>query len=220
MVHQLSGVLSPEGLAELVELAGDGADFTDGARTAGRGAAAVKHNRQMPPGPRADAIRRKAEAALSAHAGFCNAALPKRIIRTLVSRYEAGDHYGIHVDDAVMGTSRSDLSFTLFLSAPEACEGGELVLHEPSGLTEVKLSAGDAVLYPTGALHEVREVRSGHRLAVVGWVRSLVRRADQREILFDLAVSAQDLLEREGKGPAYDRIAKTRANLLRLWVDD
>ena len=207
-------------MAELVDLAGNPADFADGSRTAGRGAAAVKQNRQMPPGPRADLIKRKAESALNAHAGFRSAALPKRIIRTLVSRYEPGHAYGVHVDDAVMGASRSDLSFTLFLSDPDSYEGGDLVLHEAGGASAIKLNAGDAVLYPTGALHEVREVTAGHRLAVVGWVRSLVRRADQRDILFDLSVSAQDLMTREGKSEAYDRIAKTRANLLRMWAED
>ena len=220
MVHQLSGVLSAEGVAELVELAGNPADFVDGSRTAGRGAAAVKQNRQMPPGPRADLIMRKAESALNAHAGFRSAALPKRIIRTLVSRYEPGHSYGVHVDDAVMGASRSDLSFTLFLSDPGGYEGGELVLYESGGSSAVKLNAGDAVLYPTGALHEVRPVTGGHRLAVVGWVRSLVRLADQREVLFDLAVSAQEMLDRSGKTDTYDRIAKTRANLLRMWAED
>ena len=220
MVHQLSAVLSPDGVAELVELAGNPADFVDGSRTAGRGAAPVKHNRQMPPGPRSDLIKRKAESALEAHAGFRAAALPKRIIRTLVSRYEPGHAYGVHVDDALMGATRSDLSFTLFLSDPETYDGGELVLHEAGGASEIKLSAGDAVLYPTGALHEVREVTAGHRLAVVGWVRSLVRRADQRDILFDLSVSARALTERQGKDETYDRIAKTRANLLRMWAED
>lgn len=220
MVHHLAGVLSAEGVAELIELAGNPADFVDGSRTAGRGAAAVKDNRQMTPGPRADLIKRKAESALNAHAGFRNAALPKRIIRTLISRYEEGQGYGVHVDDAIMGASRSDLSFTLFLSEPESYEGGELVLYESGGSSAVKLNAGDAVLYATGALHEVRPVTSGHRLAVVGWVRSLVRRAEQREILFDLSLSAQELLDRHGKTETYDRIAKTRANLLRLWADD
>jgi len=220
VVHHLSGVLTADGVAELAELAGDPAGFVDGSSTAGHAAALVKKNRQLPPGPQADLIRRKAEAALNAHAGFRNAALPQRIIRTLVSRYEAGDAYGLHVDDAIMGKSRSDLSFTLFLSAPDSYEGGELVLHEASGASEIKLSAGDAVLYPTGALHEVRPVTAGARVAIVGWVRSLVRRADQREILFDLSISAHDVLESQGRGAAYDRIAKTRANLLRMWAED
>lgn len=220
MIHTLSGVLTAGAVAELLDLTGDPADFVDGTSTAGHAAAQVKRNRQMPPGPRADLIKRKAEAALNAHAGFHNAALPQRIIRTLVSRYEVGDAYGIHVDDAIMGKSRSDLSFTLFLSAPDAYEGGELVLHDASGASEIKLSAGDAVVYPTGALHEVRPVTAGARVAVVGWVRSLVRRADQREILFDLSVSARDVLESQGKGAVYDRIAKTRANLLRMWAED
>jgi PKHD-type hydroxylase len=220
VVHQLSGVLGAEDVAELVKLAGDLDEFEDGASTAGRAAAQVKRNRQMSPGPRADLIRRKADAALNAHAGFKSAALPKRILRTVINRYEPGDGYGLHVDDAIMGGARSDLSFTLFLSAPDAYEGGELVLHDSAGASEIKLAAGDAVLYPTGALHEVRTVSSGSRLCVVGWVRSLVRRADQREVLFDLSLTANALLEGSGKTDAYDRVAKTRSNLLRMWAQD
>lgn len=220
MVHHLSSVLSAEDVAELVELASDPALFADGARTAGKAAAQVKRNRQMPPGPQADLIKRRAEAALTAHDGFRAAAAPKRILRTLVSRYEAGDRYGVHVDDAIMGSNRSDLSFTLFLSEPDAYEGGELILHEASGASAIKLKAGDAVLYPTGALHEVSEVKSGCRLAVVGWVRSLVRRADQREVLFDLSIASRELFQASGPSEAYHRVAKTRANLLRMWAED
>jgi PKHD-type hydroxylase len=119
-----------------------------------------------------------------------------------------------------MGGARSDLSFTLFLADPESYEGGELALQDSSGETEIKLSAGDAVLYPTGALHQVKPVTSGERLAVVGWVRSFVRRADQRDILFDLSLTLNALLARDGKSAEVDRLMKTRTNLLRQWADD
>lgn len=42
------------------------------------------------------------------------------------------------------------------------------------------------MLYQTGQLHRVTPVTRGERLACVGWIQSLVRRADQRELLFDL----------------------------------
>jgi len=55
---------------------------------------------------------------------------------------------------------------------------------------------------------------------VVGWVRSLVRRTDQREILFDLDQVSTRLFERDGKTPELDLILKTKANLLRQWAED
>ena len=53
---------------------------------------------------------------------------PKTILGPLFSRYEPGHAYGTHVDDALMGGVRTDVSFTLFLSPPESYEGGELVI--------------------------------------------------------------------------------------------
>ena len=55
---------------------------------------------------------------------------------------------------------------------------------------------------------------------MVGWIRSLVRRADQREILFDLDITSRALFEKDGKTALYDRLAKTRSNLLRMWAED
>jgi PKHD-type hydroxylase len=220
MLHRLAEVLNAGELDTVRELAADRSAFIDGAATAGAAARAVKANRQMAPGPKADTIRRLCDAALNRHAVFQAAAQPKRILRTLVSLYGPGETYGLHVDDAIMGGARSDLSFTLFLADPESYEGGELALQDSSGETEIKLSAGDAVLYPTGALHQVKPVTSGERLAVVGWVRSFVRRADQRDILFDLSLTLNALLARDGKSAEVDRLMKTRTNLLRQWADD
>ncbi|MGJ3233123.1 MAG: Fe2+-dependent dioxygenase [Oceanicaulis sp.] len=220
MLYRLAQVLNAEELAMIRDLAEDRSVFVDGAATAGAAARQVKANRQMTPGPKADAIRRMCEAALKRHGVFQAAAQPKRVIRALTSLYGPGETYGLHVDDAVMGGVRSDLSFTLFLSDPETYEGGALALQDSAGETEIKLAAGEAVLYPTGALHQVKPVTSGERLAFVGWVRSLVRRADQREILFDLAVTITELQARDGKSAEVDRLMKTRANLLRQWAED
>ena len=128
--------------------------------------------------------------------------------------------YGWHVDDPIMGGTRSDLSFTLFLTDPESYEGGALILDGSDGISEVKLKPGEAVLYPTGALHQVAPIARGHRMAIVGWVRSLVRRADQREILFDLDVAGRAAFEKEGKSDLFDKIHKTRSNLMRMWAED
>ncbi|PWE16734.1 Fe2+-dependent dioxygenase [Marinicauda salina] len=220
MLHRLSGVLTEEELAAVRDLAADESAFVEGAATAGWAAKTVKANLQMKPGARADQARRIVETALKRHAAFEGAALPRRILRTMISLYRPGMTYGVHVDDALMGGARSDLSFTVFLSDPESYEGGGLVIHDSDGATEVKLAAGDAVVYPTGALHEVRPVTAGERLAAVGWVRSYVRAAERREILFDLDLAARAVFAEAGKTETYDRLAKTRANLLRMWAED
>lgn len=220
MLHHLSHVLTPEELSKIRELTATREDFVDGQETAGWAAKQVKNNLQMARGPKADLVKRIAETALQRHSVFHAAAQPKRILRTLVSRYEVGMTYGWHVDDPLMGGHRSDLSFTLFLSDPEDYEGGALILDGTDGISEVKLKAGEAVLYPTGALHQVAPLSGGARLAVVGWVRSLIRRADQREMLFELDISCRSVFEKEGKSALFDRLHKTKSNLMRMWAED
>jgi PKHD-type hydroxylase len=115
---------------------------------------------------------------------------------------------------------RTDVSFTLFLSAPDACDGGELVIDTASGEEAFKLPAGSLVLYPSTTLHRVVPVTRGERLAAVGWVRSLIRDPPQRELLFDLETARRRLFDREGKTADGDLLAKCAANLLRQWCDD
>ncbi len=218
MIVRLAGVLDAATVDSLRRLAAD-ADFEDGLATAGRAARQVKRNRQAA-GPAADVVSRTVEDALRRHPVFAAAARPKRFCRVLLSRYETGQAYGLHSDDALIAGARTDLSFTVFLSAPDSYDGGELVLHGADGETAIKLDAGELVLYPSGALHEVREVTRGERLACVGWVRSLVRGQAEREILFDLDMASRELYARDGKSAVYDQLAKARGNLLRLWVED
>jgi PKHD-type hydroxylase len=148
------------------------------------------------------------------------AAQPKAFCRLMLSRYGQGMSYGIHVDDALIGGSRADLSFTLFLSSPADYEGGELVLDTADGETSIKLDAGDLVLYPTTCLHRVSLVRSGTRLVCVGWIRSLIRLEAHREILFELESAARTIFQREGKTDIFDKLAKIKANVARLWIED
>jgi PKHD-type hydroxylase len=119
-----------------------------------------------------------------------------------------------------MGGVRTDVSFTLFLSAPESYDGGELVLDSPAGADTFKLDAGDIIVYPSAMLHHVAAVTRGQRLAAVGWVRSYIRHAAQRELLFELETARRRLFEREGKTPDGDLLAKCAANLLRMWCQD
>lgn len=111
------------------------------------------------------------------------------------------------------------MSFTVFLSDPAQYDGGELVLETAGGEQGFKLAAGDIVLYPSTMLHRVMPVTRGTRLVAVGWVQSLVRRADERELLFDLDTARRLLFQREGKSREFDLLSKCAANLLRLWAE-
>jgi len=124
------------------------------------------------------------------------------------------------VDDALMQGMRTDVSFTLFLSDPDTYDGGELVIETSAGEQPFKLQAGSMIVYPSTTLHRVAPVERGTRVAAVGWARSFVRNAEQREILFDLETARRDLFEREGKSGAFDLLSKCGTNLLRLWADD
>ncbi len=194
--------------------------FDDGSASAGWAARQVKHNEQARDDKTRSAIIRLVEEKLRAHSLFASAALPKSFPRILINRYGPGMHYGSHMDDSLIHGQRTDLSFTLGLTRVEEYEGGELVLEDSSGDRAWKVGAGDLLLYPTTYLHRVEAVRSGQRMAAVGWVRSLVRPSDQREILFDLEAAMRSEFDAHGKTEQFDRLSRSRNNLLRLWLED
>ena len=196
------------------------ASFREGSATAGWSARLVKNNLQASEGPELQSARDLIEARLLEHTVFQLATRPKRLIGPLFSRYEPGHVYGLHVDDALMGGVRSDVAFSLFLSPPEAYEGGELVIESAAGEEAFKLAAGSLVTYPATSLHRVAPVSRGIRLVAAGWVRSFIREAAHRELLFDLDTARRRLFAREGKSAEADLFAKCTANLLREWCDD
>jgi PKHD-type hydroxylase len=151
---------------------------------------------------------------------FRAAARPKQLSPLLLSRYEPGMEYGAHVDDALMNGMRTDVAFTVFLNEPAEYEGGELVIESAAGEDALKLAAGSMIVYEATTLHRVAAVSRGSRYVVVGWVRSFVRSASQRELLFDLETARRTLYNREGKTAEFDLLSKSLANLLRMWVDD
>lgn len=133
--------------------------------------------------------------ALSRHEEFQASALPRSLTLFTYNRYDVGMEYGPHVDNSLMGDpefgprTRTDLSFTLFLSPPDSYDGGELCIESTLGPQEIKLDAGEVVVYPSGSLHWVTPVRRGVRLAAVGWIQSIVPDDRLRAILFDLSTS-------------------------------
>lgn len=220
MIVFMSGLLDVSMTAELRGWLSS-ARFADGRATAGPDARRVKSNEQVGHDDASLAgMQDRVSAALRAHRLFNAAARPRTIRPPLFSRYVPGMEYGTHMDDALMGGMRTDLSLTVFLSDPGAYEGGELVIESAAGEQGVKLPAGCGVLYPTGALHRVAPVTGGERLAAVTWVRSLVRDPGAREILFDLDNARHVLGEQVGSTPGMLLLAKVQGNLLRRWVED
>ena len=197
------------------------AKFIDGRATAGFAARTVKNNTQAAGGDRSiETIRKLAAERILANEVFRLAVRPKALTPLMFARYEPGMNYGSHVDDALMQGLRTDVSFTLFLSDPGSYDGGELVIESASGEDAIKLAAGSLVAYPTTTLHRVNEVTRGQRLAAVGWARSFIRDAAQRELLFDLDTARRQIFAREGKTAEFDLISKSAANLMRMWVED
>lgn len=221
MLLQIAQVLPPDLLTQCQAFAQEGAQFADGKETAGWHARGRKNNLQARPDPATKALFNQVEKALLSHELVVAAGRPKSIVRLLLSRYDAGMAYGTHVDDAIMSGQRTDLSFTLFLNGPEQYEGGSLVVDEPAGERAFKMEAGALLLYPSTTLHRVEPVTSGRRLVIVGWIRSYVRDAQEREILFDLErLIAMQRAQQIRDEASLALLLKTRSNLLRRWALD
>jgi len=114
---------------------------------------------------------------------------------------------------------RTDVSVTVFLSEPEEYEGGELVVQDTYGSHEVKLPAGDAIVYPASSLHRVEPVTSGARTASFLWVQSLVSDAWRRNMLFELDMTLLKLRGQLGNTPEIVDLAGHYHNLIRQWSD-
>ena len=219
MLLSIADVLSAADLEE-VRAGLATATFVDGKATAGWSARLVKSNLQASRGPELERVRGLVDTRLREHPVFALAVRPKTILGPMFSRYEPGHAYGAHVDDALMGGVRTDVSFTLFLAEPDSYDGGELVIDTAAGEEAFKLPAGSVVAYPASTLHRVMPVTRGARLAAVGWVRSFVRDPARRELLFDLETARRRLFDRDGKSAESDLLAKCAANLVRMWCDD
>ena len=225
MLSRIPNVLTREQVAECRRVL-QGANWTDGKVTAGAQSAQVKDNMQLPED--SAAARRLGDIVLTA-LGLCplfiSAALPARVFPPLFNRYQGGQAFGFHIDNAIRpiaGTQlrvRTDLSATLFLADPDEYDGGELSVVDTYGSHDVKLPAGDMVLYPAGSRHRVNPVTRGTRLASFFWVQSMIRDDAQRSLLFDLDMSIQKVSATGGDQTSAVELAAVYHNLLRMWAD-
>lgn len=225
MMLHLSGVLTAEELAQVRRIVTAG-PWIDGNQTSGFQAALAKDNLQL---AQASPAEREAGAivvaALRRNPTFQSAALPAALHPPMFNRYGPGKKFDNHVDNAIRFAPggervRADLSATLFLSEPDEYDGGELTVEDTFGTHEVKLPAGDMVLYPSSSLHRVEPIRRGERTSVILWIQSLVRDDARRTLLFDMDGGVQSAGARLGQAdPAVVALTGAYHNLLRMWAE-
>ena len=224
MIH-VPKVLTPEQVAECRRLL-DSAEWADGKATVGEQGALVKRNRQLPElSPVAKQLGELILTAVARNPLFFSAALPLKSVPPLFNRYEGGENYGNHIDGAVRavpGSShfiRTDLSSTLFLTDPAEYDGGELVVFDTYGGHQVKLPAGDLILYTAGSLHRVNPVTRGARVSSIFWTQSMVADERNRELLYQLDQTIQKVRGKRGETEETVALAGHYHNLLRMWSE-
>ena len=198
------------------------ADFVDGKLSAGKEAVKVKNNVELAQqSPLHDQLNQMVMPSLLQHADYQASVFPLKVATPFYARYEKGMEYGFHVDDPVMGPIhsryRSDVSTTIFLN--DDYEGGELLIKTAFGEQTIKLSAGDAVVYPSSSLHKVTEVTKGERLVAVTWAQSMVKDNTQRELLYELGQARETLLVKNPNSDETAKVSNVYANLVRRWSE-
>jgi PKHD-type hydroxylase len=224
MLLQIPELLTRDEVAQARQLL-DSAEWIDGRITAGHQSALAKDNLQLPEDhPVGRQLGGVILSALQRNPLFVSAALPLRVFPPLFNRYQAGQSFGNHVDNAirqVTGTAariRTDVSATLFLADPSEYDGGELMVEDTYGVHSVKLPAGHLVLYPSTSLHNVRPVTRGARIASFFWIQSMVRDDGERTLLFDLDSAIQQVAG-DAANQAAVQLTAVYHNLLRRWAD-
>jgi PKHD-type hydroxylase len=201
------------------------APWADGKASAGTQASLAKNNAQLPPDcEAARTLQSLLTGALERSPRFLASALPRKLFPPQFNRYAGSRNaYGPHVDNAVRFSGslrvRTDLSCTVFLSAPDEYDGGELVIQGAGDPQRVKLPAGHAVLYPGTSVHEVTPVTRGVRLASFFWIESMVRRDEQRQLLLQMDDAITALRTSQGENPSTIALTGAYHNLLRMWAD-
>lgn len=203
----------------------EAAEWIDGRETVGPQGAEVKRNQQLPEAsPLRAELGREVLAACARHPVFHATTLPVKILPPRFNRYAGGGTYGAHVDGAVMAMAdgsqlRSDIACTLFLAEPDDYAGGELIVDDTYGEHEVKLRAGDAIVYPASSLHRVEPVTRGARIAAFFWIQSLVRDEARRRTLLQLDASIRQLTSDAADPRTIQQLTGVYHNLLRQWVE-
>ncbi|BAT61427.1 PKHD-type hydroxylase [Variibacter gotjawalensis] len=205
----------------------EASEWVDGRETAGEQAAMAKFNLQIPEGSQAgmeagDIILR----ALGRNATFNSAALPLRVLPPLFNRYDAGMTFHAHVDGAIRAMPhngqriRADVSTTLFLTAPDEYDGGELIVEDTYGNHSVKLPVGDMIVYPSTSLHHVTPITRGSRWSSFFWTQSMIKDDGKRTLMYDLDQAIIDIRSKlDDREHSVVALTSHYHNLLRRWAE-
>lgn len=225
MLLHIPQVLTPSEVAEIRQVL-DTQGWVDGLRSTGPQAANVKRNLQLDTAsPVFAPLSQRIAQALQRHPLFVSAVLPATMLPPMFNRYEGGGHYGNHIDNTIQTDRftgqkvRTDVSTTVFLSSPDEYEGGELIAEDSFGTHEIKLDAGDAIVYPSTSLHRVEPVIGGVRVASFLWTQSLVRDAWRRSMLFDLDMTILKLRNQLGDTAEVVALTGHYHKLLQQWAE-
>jgi PKHD-type hydroxylase len=222
MLTQIHGVLDQQQLQIVQKLISQGR-FADGRTSAGKAAKRVKHNEELSlESARLSELNNLVMGSLVKHPTYRSAAMPLKVATPYYAHYTAGMSYGDHVDDPIMGDGeiyRTDVSVTIFLNDPNEYKGGELVIQTSFGEQQVKLAAGDAIIYPSSSRHRVAEVTEGERLVAVSWIQSLVRDPDKRALLHELNQARETLLNEKPEADETRQVNQSYINLVRMWSE-
>jgi PKHD-type hydroxylase len=223
MLAHVPGVL---GKAEILRLrdALAGVSWEDGASSGGASKTAKRSSQLSADSELSRQLGAAVASALLASPAFVAAAIPLRIFPPLLERYEVGDRFDPHVDNAVRGDAltgariRVDLAATVLLSEPHEYEGGHLIVEDIFGSREFKPHAGDAVLFSAGSLNMVTPVTRGERLASFVWLQSMIQSDEARDLICDLDATIQDLSTRiDGDDTDIRKLSTVYHNLIRIW---
>ena len=221
MIVQIKHVLGDKELEQIHKYLKD-ARFKDGKLSAGLVAKEVKNNEELAEEKIITELNRLVMGNLVRHPEYQHAALPHRIAIPFYVRYKKDMHYGEHIDDPIMGEGdqyRSDIAITVFLNSPDEYEGGELNIQTPYGDKNIKLPAGDAVLYPASTRHQVTSITKGERFVAVSWVQSLIKNHEQRDLLYQLSKTREKMLRKDPLSEDTKRIDNVYVNLVRMWSE-
>jgi len=222
MLLKIEGILNEQQLDTARNII-YGGNFKDGDNT-GPVAKIIKNNKEL---VLSDEQTKKLNSVvmgnLCKNPTFNNAVFPLKIAQPIYARYMSGMYYGNHVDEALMGPPtghyRSDISVTIFLTDPDGYDGGELIIETPFGVNQVKLPAGDCVIYPSSSVHRIAEITRGERLVAVSWIQSYVRDPEKRLQLYKLGQSLEILVRNKPGAKETLDILDVYTNLKRMWSD-
>ena len=209
-----------EALEIVKQLKADNSSWQDGKKTAGSLAAKIKNNFQLDKSSNiSKEIKELVVTKIISNPLIKSFTLPSLIHGVMFTKSLPGNGYGMHVDNPYMPSGRSDLSFTLFLNEPESYQGGNLCIQTINETKNIKLSAGEMIIYPSTKLHSVSQVEKGERFVCVGWIQSYVQSNEDRNFLFGLDAGAKGLLAKHGRSDELDLIFQAYSNLLRRLGD-